>query len=124
MKRKLMWIFCKLSRRYKFRQICKAIGIKAYPWQKEYALTKYPILRVDFGRRSGKTMAVMLRALMNNVIPPVAAMDDVFNADPDYLKDFRSRKMWYFDEYQRLYYKCVSYGIPMEPAVTLDRRFI
>lgn len=106
---------CRHCPRYKFWRICRAIGIKAYPWQRDFALRK----RESFDelhsgrRRNGKTTAVMLRLLM---------------ADPDGRTDPVPRELrndvgfcpldiwavyWYDSTYKRLAQQCAAQGIPV-----------
>lgn len=52
---------CRHCPRYKLWRICRAIGIKAYPWQRDFALQRrLPINELYGGRRNGKTLAVMI----------------------------------------------------------------
>ena len=95
--------------RYKLRRICKAIGIKPYKWQKEFALDEFVHLIIDYGRGTGKTTAVMLRLLMQHPSAKFCA-ETVLTADPDYRKD---RMRWYGDEYRELKNKCLAAGIPV-----------
>lgn len=93
--------------RYKLFRICKAIGIKPYKWQKEYALAPVIHCIPDLGRGTGKTTALMLRLLMK---PPSTAYEaeTTLFSDPD----FNLRRIgWYTREYKRLSRICDSKGI-------------
>ena len=104
---------CKHHPRYKLRRICKAIGIKPYPWQREFALGRTNSVQNGMTTRKakGKTTAVMLRLLMKN---PEGAFDfDAFRTlchDPDWRTD---RIRWYSNEYRRLKNLCLDAGIPV-----------
>ena len=93
--------------KYRLRRICKAIGIKPYKWQKEFALAPVVHLLPNDGRGTGKTTAVMLRLLMQ---PPRTKflLETTLCADPDYLPH---RLRWYRYEYKRLRSICASKGI-------------
>lgn len=90
--------------RIRLREVCKKLGIKPYEWQRNYALNKS--LYLKRGRRSGKTTAIMLWALIRNVKPPKKGIvtDFTFNRvvskDPDV--ETRARYDWWVDEYTKL----------------------
>lgn len=90
--------------RWRLRRICKKLGIKPYKWQINYALNKS--LYLKRGRRSGKTTAIMLWALIRNVKPPKKRFvtDDTFNRiaykDPDV--KMRVHYDWWAEEYTKL----------------------
>jgi hypothetical protein len=90
--------------RWRLRRICKKLGINPYKWQRDYALSKS--LYLKRGRRSGKTTAIMLWALIRNVKPPEKRFmtDDTFNRvaskDPDV--KMRVHYDWWADEYVKL----------------------
>ena len=100
------WMLQRIPR-YRLWRICKAIGIKPYLWQREYALAPVVHLVPDCGRGTGKTTAVMLRLLMH---PPRSkyVLEVTLCADPDYMP---SRLRWYREEYNRLRAICVAKGI-------------
>lgn len=106
---------CRHCPRYKLWRICRAIGIKAYPWQRDFALRKrVPINELFGGRGNGKTMAVMLRLLMAN---PDSKTDSGWWYEICYDADFDSsdtrRVRWYADEYKRFARQCADQGIPV-----------
>lgn len=102
---------CLISKRYKFHRICKAIGIKPYKWQKEYALGKILTLPMG-GRGCGKTLAVMLKLLMQNNCDS-EHLGWILNEDPDFLPNYSSRAKWYKNEYRKLSKICNEAGIPV-----------
>lgn len=83
--------------RWRLWRVCKKLGIKPYKWQKEYALGKSKYLAG--GRRSGKTLAVMLWMLIREVQTPVDVARFVYK-DPD--NTDRQRCLWWGREYARL----------------------
>lgn len=107
---------CHLFPRYRLHVICRSLEIKPYPWQKEYALG-FP---ADFpkGRRTGKTVAVMLRLLMIESGSSYASSlfaSYVLSHDPDWRETDLRRCRWYADEYKRMRYVCVQDGLcPMD----------
>lgn len=105
---KLKAFLCKVSRRYKLRRICKAIGIKPYGWQRKFALGETAQLNAPPGRAVDKTMAVMLRLLLLEPEPheprPLASW--VFSLDPDWTPSDHRRCNWYYGEYLRLWHIC------------------
>lgn len=53
--------------RRRLQRVCRIIGIEPYDWQVHYALTGHvPGGRWPEGRRTGKTMAVMLYGLIRD----------------------------------------------------------
>lgn len=111
-------LLCHWFPRYKLWLICRAIGIKPMDYQKKFALGKpcpFPV-----GRRSGKTMAVMLRLLM-------LAPDDVTRRwqillhDGDFQVNDARRYRWYVGEYRRLAAKCFVAGIPVNANIFRQR---
>lgn len=99
------------SKRYKLFRICKAIGIKPYRWVRDFALGKIHWMDMT-RRRTGKTMATMLRILM---LPPgvTAGIDTALNADPDWQPNNSARRKWYWEEYRKLSLICHAAGIPV-----------
>lgn len=116
MMKRITAFLCRISPRYKFWQICKAIGIKPYPWQREFALDGYLdgcfITPFPGGRRTGKTTAVMLRLLM---CYPHEQFDVqcILASDPDWIPWDSHRVRWYSREYSRLSHACFERGIPV-----------
>lgn len=83
--------------RWRLWRVCKKLGIKPYKWQKDYALGKSQYLAG--GRRSGKTMAVMLWALIRKVQRP-GDIGYCAHKDPDTTN--RVILNWWAREYERL----------------------
>lgn len=104
--------------RYRLWRICKAICIKPYKWQKEFALAPVVHLVPDRGRCTGKTTSVMLRLLVH---PPSSALilATTLCADPDY---FPHRHRWYSWEYKRLRAMCAAKGIDNADISTDGKR--
>lgn len=99
---------CKYSRRYRLHQICMAVGIMPYDWQRKFALGETDVLDVPPGRATGKTMAVMLRLLMAEPDLPGAhpAARVYFAFDPDWRPHDTWCARWYYAEYRRLWKRC------------------
>lgn len=105
----LHWHF----KRYRLRKICEALDIVPYPWQRDFALDKIDIIPAPIAyRRTGKTMAVMLRLLM---LRPGELHDilGTLRKDRDFTNQNLRRLSIYADEYNRLAGKCLSAGIPV-----------
>lgn len=105
---KLRACLCKVSPQYRLRLICRAIGIKPYGWQREFALGKTNVLNAPPGRATGKTTAIMLRLLMAEPgafdVRPSASR--YFALDPDWLPNEPQRCRWYYREYRYLWRRC------------------
>ena len=99
--------------RFKLWRICKLLGIKLYPWQREFALghTESIPAELNYIRASGKTTAVFLRLLMANPGQPIDILK-VLNQDPDFSTKQMRRLGWYSEEYWILAGKCRSNNIP------------
>lgn len=115
MRRLRRWL-CTISPRYKFNQICKTIGIKPYPWQREFALDGYldGCFSTPFptGRATGKTTAIFLRLLMAYPNESFEAQQ-ILSFDPDWRPYDSFRVRWYDSQYTRLSHACFSEGIPV-----------
>lgn len=115
-KRKLIAFLCTHSKRYKLHRICKALEIKPYSWQRDFALDQISYIP-SLGRCTGKTMAVMLRLLMIN--PEKRNGTIVANTVLEKDIDFHTRNArwckWYANEYKRLSQLCTAAGIPVLP---------
>ena len=109
-------LLCFISRRWKFRQICRALQIKPYPWQRDFAMRKcVPVDKLLGGRCNGKTMAVMLRLLMVN--PAGTPTHELWQIEFQFDKDFKNDPRvvrWYRSEYYRCAQLCVDRGIPVQ----------
>lgn len=109
-------LLCSISQRWKFRQICRALQIKPYPWQRDFALRKrIPVDELCGGRRNGKTMAVMLRLL--TVKPAGPPTYELWQAELMFDRDFKNDPhivRWYRSEYYRCAQLCVGRGIPVQ----------
>lgn len=95
--------------RYKLRCILRALKLKPVKWQKDYALGRSNILPP--GRATGKTVAVMLRALMQD--PSIVTVRHIISADPDYVRGDFVRWSYYRREYDRCQRICSEAGIPV-----------
>ena len=72
-----------IRRRFRLWRICRAIGITPYKWQADFALGILDYPNYPKGRATGKTMAVMLRLLMQeqrNII----RVGYILRCDPDF----------------------------------------
>lgn len=92
--------------RRRLQHDCRIIGIEPYDWQVHYALTGHlPGGRWPEGRRTGKTMAVMLYGLIRDVwtkeeIRELACRDpDCYTASRF---GARMRRDWFAREYSDL----------------------
>lgn len=103
--------------RYKLRCILKVLKLEARPWQVDFALGRSNAMLE--GRATGKTVAVMLRALMADP-KKVEDLEKVIAVDFDYLP-FGRRKIIYIGEYIRYSSICVHSGIPV-PELTRQAR--
>ena len=83
--------------RWRLWRVCKKLGIRPYKWQKDYALGKSNALM--YGRRSGKTTAIMLWALIRKVQPSRDVAGCIYK-DPDNISLCVSN--WWVKEYARL----------------------
>ena len=110
-------ILCRLFPRYKLRCILRALKLKPVKWQKDYALGRSNTLPP--GRATGKTVAVMLRALMQD--PSIVTVGHIIAADPDYIPGNYNRSIWYSKEYERCQRRCSAAGIPV-PKVRQETR--
>lgn len=100
--------------RFKLWRICKTLGIKPYPWQKDFALgrtSRLPRKLLHF-RATGKTTAVMLRLLMGRPGQPFD-FPQILRADPDFDTSSKARLGWYDSEYRRLALRCYEDNIPV-----------
>lgn len=112
-------ILCRLFPRYKLRCILKALKLEARPWQIEFALGRSNAM--PEGRATGKTVAVMLRALMAKP-KEVKNLEKIMMYDSDYARGIiLRREQWYRHEYHRYSNICTQSGIPV-PKLTVERR--
>lgn len=107
---------CRCCPRYKLWRICQAIGIKAYPWQRDFALRKRESFDELYGRRrgNGKTMAVMLRLLMADPGSKSAfgwRYEICYDVDFSPVDPWKVR--WYDSAYRYLARQCEDQGIPV-----------
>lgn len=100
---------CRQFPRYKLRCILRALKLKPVKWQKDYALGRSDMLPP--GRATGKTVAVMLRALMQD--PSIVTVGHIIGADPDYVRSDYHRAAFYRIEYDRYQKICSKAGIPV-----------
>ena len=103
-------------RRRRLRRVCKALDILPYPWQVVFALTDDPGRLPDMGRRTGKTMAVILRALVQ---PDGEGALSFIAYDPDADMSLSVQHSIYND-YRRAHAICVkAHAIPNRPPLPL-----
>ena len=102
-------LLCRLFPRFKLRCILRALDLKTVKWQTDYALGRSNTLLG--GRATGKTVAVMLRALMQS--PSIDTLAHIIAADPDYIPGDRNREHWYRWEYDTFQRKCSEAWIPV-----------
>lgn len=98
--------------RWRLRRICKALGIEPWPEVKAYVLDKKDHV-FSSGRRSGKTMAVILDTLVyKRVQPAMAACDGAcqFCRDPDFGRS-RYADRWYIQQLKEAARTCEASGI-------------
>ena len=98
--------------RWRLRKICRAIGVRPYQDVKDYVLEKKVKVLVG-GRRSGKTTALILDALVYKRVPPEierCGMDCIFCMDRDY-NGTELRKMHYAQMLKRAVEMCEEEGI-------------
>lgn len=100
--------------RFKLWRICKALGIKPYPWQKAYALGKTKRLprKVVRFRRTGKTTAVFLRLLMVYPGQPFDILE-ILRRDPNFDTSSKIRLGVYERMYERMAFRCYEAYIPV-----------
>ena len=104
--------------RFKLWRICRALEIKPYPWQRDFALGKTEILQYPTGRRTGKTMAVMLRLLMEHPLSSDNTALQILLNDPDYCKAHYRMLLGYDNEYARQALRCYKAHIPVRMNLT------
>lgn len=103
-------IFDKIQMWIRLRMICDVLDIKLYPHVRRFVLNKDESI-LSMGRSSGKTIALLLRALVYKDIPKtinnsVAVL--TFIDDPDLVATSASR---YRQMLVHAVYKCESAGI-------------
>ena len=92
--------------RRRLQSVCRIIGIEPYDWQVHYALTGHvPGRRWPEGRRTGKTMAVMLYGLIRDDCTEEEIRELAYR-DPDCYTasrlGTRMRRDWFAREYSDL----------------------
>lgn len=110
--------FRRWLRRRRLRRICKALDIIPYPWQAEFALADSPGQLPRMGRRTGKTMAVILRVLVQ---PPSNSKDtpSFMTLDPGAGISLNAQHCIY-DSYRHAHAICVkARAIPNRPPLPL-----
>ena len=109
---KRMWLRMKQRRRLK--RILKATGIRfeLTPWQEDYILKERPSMPQGvMDRRTGKTLAVILRCLVWDPVLPVEVLDHL-KRDPDTWSN-RTQTTWTWREYERYASACRKAGIKL-----------
>lgn len=109
-------LFVRLVLHIRLNRVCKALGINPYPWQTDFALAKKPRRVPDMGWRSGKSTAVILRALVHGE----SSYEDFslyVRLDPDSNRSRRSQELLYRD-YRMAYAACSkARAIPHRPPL-------
>lgn len=110
LKQYIFGIFDKIRMRIRLRMICDVLDIKLYPHVRRFVLNKDESI-LSMGRSSGKTVALLLRALVYKDIPKaitnsVAVL--TFIDDPDLVATPVSR---YREMLADAVYKCEAAGI-------------
>lgn len=124
MRKKIKAVLCNWFPRYKLRCILRALKLDARPWQIEFALCQSNYMPT--GRCTGKTVAIMLRALMVN---PKKIQGEakhvilwsIMRGDPDYTEEIYMRRVWYRSEYDRYSRRCKAAGIPVPETLFTAR---
>lgn len=93
----------------RYQEICKAINIKPYQWQMDYATTGAAIFPKE--RQSGRTTAIMLHTLL---LDPQNAYELflLLSSDPDFHPPI-SQMVWYYNHYTHLVRLCRAAGIEL-----------
>lgn len=115
--RKIKKLLCRWFPRYKLHCILRALELDARPWQINFALGRSNLMPV--GRCTGKTIAIMLRALMQDP-RKTPSLERVIRMDPDYKPDHLSRVFFFRQTYDTYCMLCTQAGIPV--PVTLFRQ--
>lgn len=120
--RKIVLLFYELHYkfpRFKLWRICRALKIKPYIWQRDFALGKMETLIYPLGRATGKTTAVMLRLLMEHPFSNDKNTLKIMSNDPDYCWANRHMLNWYHAEYRRISHRCYEAHIPVRMDLNL-----
>ena len=90
-----------LKKRFQLWRISRQLGLRLYPWQRDFALGRTYYLDYAPVRGAGKTTAVMLRLLlMDRANNGDAAC--ILACDPDWNPCATGASVWYEMEYNRL----------------------
>lgn len=111
--RKLKRRLCLRLPRFKLYCIRRALHLEKRNWQTDFALgyDNWVPAGGPCNRRSGKTVAVMLRMLMQNL--DEIDYEEILSFDPDYIPSRRVLVRWYWYEYRRLARICEGAAIPV-----------
>lgn len=99
-------------RKRRLKRILKALGIKfeLLPWQEDLILKEHPSIPPGaMNRRTGKTLAVILRCLVWDPALNVEVLD-YLKRDPDTWES-RAQTAWTWREYARYASACRNAGI-------------
>lgn len=124
MRKRIKTLLCLWFPRYKLRCILRALELDARPWQIKFALCQSNYMPTE--RCTGKTVAIMLRALMVNPKKiqgegKHAILWSIMRGDPDYSECNYPRRIWYRYEYDRYSYRCLAAGIPVPETLFTAR---
>lgn len=106
----------RLVLRRRLNKICEALGITPYPWQVEFVLAERPEMLVNPERYSGKTTAVILRALVYGQYSS-GNFSDFVRLDPDAQRSIRAM-LYAYEQYRYAYAVCLkARAIPKHPPL-------
>lgn len=100
-------IYNQIKFRVRLRRICRVLKIEPYEWQKQFAIDGEAVF--SQGRRTGKTMAVIFRALVQQP-KDAKQLYDIMSCDPDFHKG-RWIQMVEYEDLRHYYEECVRAGI-------------
>lgn len=115
-------LLTRLFPRYRLRRICRALELRPFGWQRDFALAPVtePILAWLTGRGTGKTTAVLLRLLMQPEQTTLREALAILLLDPDFTPDNGMRVLWMKRAYSEWWQTCQEAGIRV-PGVDFIR---
>lgn len=106
----------RLVLRRRLNKICEALGITPYPWQVEFVLAERPEMLFNHEKCSGKTTAVILRALVYGQYSS-GNFSDFVRLDPDAQRSGRAM-LYAYEQYRYAYAVCLkARAIPKHPPL-------